>query len=149
MAGSQSAFSDDDVAAISDINVVPLVDVVLVLLIVFMITVPAIVGSAPIKIDLPETVAAAMGTAEDLPLRLFLKREQSGQVVLYLNSTPTDQAKLRSLLEGGYTQSKEKPPTFLAADKGIPYGEVVKVIDMLGSLGLHKISLDTKHVSGE
>ena len=127
---------------------VPLVDVVLVLLIVFMITVPAIVGSAPIKVDLPETVAAAMGTAEDLPLRLFLKRETSGEVVLYLNSTPTNQASLRSLLDNGFAHAKERPPTFLAADKGIPYGEVVKVIDMLGALGLHKISLDTKHVSG-
>jgi biopolymer transport protein ExbD len=147
---AQSAFGDDDFSAISDINVVPLVDVVLVLLIVFMITVPAIVGSAPIKVDLPETVAAAMGTAEpDLPLRLFLKREPSGEVVLYLNSTPTNQASLRSLLDNGYAQSKEKPATFLAADKGIPYGEVVKVIDMLGALGLHKISLDTKHVGGD
>ncbi len=62
------------------------------------------------------------------------------------NSTPTDQAKIRSLLENGYAQSKEKPATFLAADKEIPYREVIKVIDMLGALGLHKISLDTKHV---
>jgi biopolymer transport protein ExbD len=46
----------------------------------------------------------------------------------------------------GYAQAAEKPSTFLAADKGIPYGEVVKVIDMLGSLGLNKLSLDTKHV---
>jgi biopolymer transport protein ExbD len=144
---ASSSFGDDEYSTLSDINVVPLVDVVLVLLIVFMITVPAVVGSAPIKVDLPETIAAAMGTAEpDLPLRLFLKREKSGEVVLYLNSTPTDQAKIRSLLENGYAQSKEKPATFLAADKEIPYREVIKVIDMLGALGLHKISLDTKHV---
>ena len=144
---ASSSFGDDEYSTLSDINVVPLVDVVLVLLIVFMITVPAVVGSAPIKVDLPETIAAAMGTAEpDLPLRLFLKHEPSGEVVLYLNSTPTDQAKIRSLLENGYAQSKEKPATFLAADKEIPYREVIKVIDMLGALGLHKISLDTKHV---
>ncbi len=149
MAGGQSAYGDDDGAVLSDINVVPLVDVVLVLLIVFMITVPAIVGSAPIKVDLPETTAAAMGTVEDLPLHLFLRREAtSGQVVLYLNETPTSEASLRSLLNG-FAPSKEKPTTFLAADKTIPYGEVVKVIDMLGSLGLHKISLDTKHVAAQ
>ncbi len=150
MAGGQSAFGEDDVSPLSDINVVPLVDVVLVLLIVFMITVPAIVGSAPIKVDLPETTAAAMAdnTATDLPLHLFLRRETSGDVVLYLNDAPTNEASLRSLLNG-YSESKEKPATFLAADKGIPYGEVVKVIDMLGALGLHKISLDTKHVSKE
>lgn len=147
MAGGQSAFGDDDMSSLSEINVVPLVDVVLVLLIVFMITVPAIVGSAPIKVELPETTEQALGTAEDLPLHLFLRREESGEVVLYLNETRTSVNSLRSLLNG-YTQSAEKPPVFLAADKGIPYGEVVKVIDMLGSLGLHKISLDTKHVGG-
>jgi biopolymer transport protein ExbD len=146
MAGSASSYGDDEGSTISDINVVPLVDVVLVLLIVFMITVPAIVGSAPIKVNLPETTAAAMGTTEDLPLHLTLRKEDSGEVVLFLNDTPTNAASLRSLLQG-YSQTKEKPPTFLAADKTIPYGEVVKVIDMLGSLGLHKISLDTKHVA--
>lgn len=148
MAGGASAFGDDDMSALSDINVVPLVDVVLVLLIVFMITVPAIVGSAPIKVDLPETTAAALNKVdEQLPIHLTLKREASGEVVLYLNDKKTGFNDLRSLLEGGYGGSKEKPPTFLAADKGIPYGEVVKVIDMLGSLGIHKISLDTKHVA--
>ena len=146
MAGA-SALVDDENSPLSDINVVPLVDVVLVLLIVFMVTVPAIVGSAPIKVDLPETVNASMGQVEDLPLHLYLRKEPSGEVVLYLNDTPTDAAKLRSTLEG-YATPAEKPATFLAADKGIPYGEVVKVIDMLGSLGLHKISLDTKHVGG-
>jgi biopolymer transport protein ExbD len=145
MAGAASTFDDDEVSTLSDINVVPLVDVVLVLLIVFMITVPAIVGSAPIRVDLPETTETAMGTTEDLPLHLYLKRENE-VVVLYLNEARTNEAGLRSLLKG-YGQAKEKPATFLAADKGIPYGEVVKVIDMLGSLGLHKISLDTKHVS--
>jgi biopolymer transport protein ExbD len=147
MAGAQSAFSDDEASAITDINVVPLVDVVLVLLIVFMITVPAIVGSAPIKVDLPETIAAAIiGNADDLPLHLFLRREQSGEVVLYLNETRTNRDSLRSLLENGYAKSKEKPTAFVAADRTIPYGEVITVVDMLGSLGLHKISLDTKHV---
>ena len=145
MAGGQAAFQDDEGSSLSDINVVPLVDVVLVLLIVFMITVPAIVGSAPIKVDLPETTSAAMATVENLPIKLYLRRESSGQVVLYLNDTPTSQASLRSLLNG-FAPADEKPVTFLAADKGIPYGEVVEVIDMLGSLGLHKISLDTKHV---
>jgi biopolymer transport protein ExbD len=146
MAGAQSSFGDDEGSTLSDINVVPLVDVVLVLLIVFMITVPAIVGSAPIKVDLPETTAAQMGTVEELPWHLSLKREQSGEVVLYLDQKRTNEADLRSNLNG-FAEPTQKPAVFLAADKTIPYGEVVKVIDMLGGLGLHKISLDTKHVS--
>jgi biopolymer transport protein ExbD len=145
MAAPASSFDDDEGSTLSDINVVPLVDVVLVLLIVFMITVPAIVGSAPIKVDLPETTETAMGTTEDLPLHLYVKREGE-KIVLYLNETRTSENGLRSLLKG-YSQAKEKPATFLAADQGIAYGEVVKIIDMLGSIGLHKISLDTKHVN--
>jgi biopolymer transport protein ExbD len=145
MAGMQSSFHDDEGSTLSDINVVPLVDVVLVLLIVFMITVPAVVGSAPINVNLPETMSAAMGISTDLPLHLTLRHEASGNV-LYLNDRPTDEASLRAFL-ASYGQSKEKLETFLAADKTIPYGEVVKVIDLLGSLGLHKLSLDTKHVS--
>ena len=58
MAGSiSSGYSDEDDGALSAINVTPLVDVTLVLLIVFMITVPAIVGSARVKVDVPETTS--------------------------------------------------------------------------------------------
>ncbi len=138
MAGSVKS-GDDEV--VSDINIVPLVDVILVLLIVFMITMPTIVGSAPIKVDLPETEAAAIA-AEALPLRFALRRESSGQVVLYLEDQPTDLERLKTLVKDITPETTE---VSLAADRGIPYGEVIKVMDMLGSLGLHKIALDTKH----
>jgi biopolymer transport protein TolR len=130
---------EDDV--VSDINIVPLVDVILVLLIVFMITMPTIVGSAPIKVDLPETEAAAI-KGESLPLRFALRREQSGQIVLYLEDRPTDVDRVRALVKDIVPDATE---VSLAADRGIAYGEVIKVMDMLGSLGLHKIALDTKH----
>lgn len=142
-----SAYNDDDGGTLSDINVVPLVDVVLVLLIVFMITVPAVVGSAPIKVDVPETSNAAMGAAENLPLHLTLKRNADGGVVLYRNDEPTDEQALRAWVAG--FGGGDKPATFLSADKTIPYGEVVQVIDLLGSLGLTKLSLDTKHVTAK
>jgi biopolymer transport protein ExbD len=144
MAGGAGAFGDEESGPLSDINVVPLVDVVLVLLIVFMLTVPAIVGSAPIKVDLPETTSIKMAEAEDLPLHLFLRREPSGEVALYLNDRKTNEADLRSLLNG-YAPGKEKPATHLAADYSISHGDVVKVMDMLASLGLNKLSIDTKH----
>ncbi len=143
-----ASFQDDDAGAISDINIVPLVDVVLVLLIVFMITVPAVVGSANIQVDLPETqnaVAAAMGTPSNLPLHLALRREANGKVLLYREGNLSSEDDLRSMLSG-YPAGIEKPETFLAADRTIPYGEVVKVIDLLTELGLTKLSLDTKPV---
>jgi biopolymer transport protein ExbD len=140
MAGS---YSDDD-EAMSGINVTPLVDVTLVLLIVFMITVPAIVGSARVKVDLPET-SAVKADSEQIPLVFSLKRDESGKQVLYLNEDPIDEAGVRKLF-----QSMGKPnddqQVSLSADKGIAYGDVMKVVNLLESLGLKKLALDTKHV---
>ena len=79
MAGSISSSStyEDEAAPLSDINVTPLVDVTLVLLIVFMITVPAIVGTAPVKVDLPESTDIP-AVVEETPLVFTLKRRRIG-----------------------------------------------------------------------
>jgi biopolymer transport protein ExbD len=92
-----SSYDDDEAGVISDINVTPLVDVTLVLLIVFMITIPAIVGSAQLKVDLPEAIMADP-TVADLPIRLAVRREASGEVGLYLNEKKTDESSLKSLV---------------------------------------------------
>jgi biopolymer transport protein ExbD len=143
MAATASSFSSDEDGALSDINVTPLVDVVLVLLIVFMITVPAIVGSAPVKLELPTTGSVAM-TSEVLPMAFSLKRTESGELQLYLNEQPTDAEKLRDLF-------RQMPPSVdqhvsLAADRRIIYDDVIKYLDLLQSLGLKKLSLETQHV---
>jgi len=144
MAANISAgYSDEGDDALSGINVTPLVDVTLVLLIVFMITVPAIVGTARVNVDLPETSAVKADSTE-LPLIFALKRNESGTVTLYLNDEAINEARVREMF------TKVKPsdtqPVSLSADKGIVYGEVMKVVDLLESLGLRKLSLDTKHV---
>jgi biopolymer transport protein TolR len=148
MAGktSASSYDDDEAGTMSDINVTPLVDVTLVLLIVFMITVPAIVGSAQLKVDLPESIAADPTVAE-LPLRLAVRLEPTGEIGLYLNDQRTDEASLKRLV-ADIRQGGSDPPALLAADKKIAYGEVVKVIDLLTALGLHKVSLETRRVAG-
>lgn len=138
-----SGFGDDDDGMMSDINVTPMVDVILVLLIVFMITVPAIVGTAPVKIDLPETKSVP-APSEQLELAFALKRSPTGELELYLNDQKTDEAGVRR-------QFQEHPPTpdqrvSLSADKELPYAQVVKIIDLLESLGLKKLSLATRHV---
>ena len=139
-----SNYSDEDDGPLNDINVTPLVDVTLVLLIVFMITVPAIVGSAPVRVDLPETTAVA-AASEQLPLVFTLKRGESGAPVLYLNENQTDEARLRQLFKDRGAPNEDERVS-LSADQGIPYGEVIRVIDLLESLGLRKLSLDTRHV---
>jgi biopolymer transport protein TolR len=145
MAANLSAgYSDEDDGALSGINVTPLVDVTLVLLIVFMITVPAIVGSARVKVNVPETSAVKADANEQIPLVFALKKDDAGKPVLYLNDQLIDEAGVRA------TFSKVKPnedqPVSLSADRGIEYGQVMKVIDLLESLGLKKLALDTRHV---
>ncbi len=144
MAGSiSSGYADEDGDAMSAINVTPLVDVVLVLLIVFMITVPVIVGSARVQVDVPETTSVE-SPPEQLPLIFALKRGQDGKNSLFLNDNPIDEASVRQML--GDTKMNKDQAVSLSADRGIPYGEVMRVIDMLESLGLRKLSLDTRHV---
>ena len=144
MAGNiSSGYADEDDGAISAINVTPLVDVILVLLIVFMITVPVIVGSARVKIDVPETTSVEP-EPEQLPLVFALKRNEAGQNTMYLNENPIDEAGVRKMF-GGSKLNKDQAVS-LSADRTIPYGEVMKVVDLLESLGLRKLSLDTRHV---
>jgi biopolymer transport protein ExbD len=142
-ASLSSSYSDEDDGALSDINVTPLVDVTLVLLIVFMITVPAIVGSARVKVDLPET-ASIEAASELLPYVFSLKKGAAGPQ-LYLNENPIDEAGVRKLFEQFGPPSDEQPVS-LSADKGLEYGDVMKVVDLLESLGLKKLSLDTRHI---
>ncbi len=142
MAGKLSFGDEDDGGVMSDINVTPLVDVVLVLLIVFMITVPAIVGNAPVKVNLPETSTFG-GATEDLPMNIFIKRETNGTIAWYWNSDPMTVEIFRQKLKG---VGKDQTVT-ISADKDIPYSEVVKVMDVLSGFGIHKIWLPTRHVA--
>jgi biopolymer transport protein ExbD len=145
MAGGQSSFGEDESGPISDINVVPLVDVVLVLLIVFMITVPVIVGTTPVQVDLPQTVSIqSLSAAEQLPLNIFLKRDND-RIALYWNDNPVTEAEFRKrLVDMRPTKDQE---VSISADKSIAYDHVVHVMDMLAGVGIHKISLPTKHVA--
>lgn len=136
-------YSDDDDGALSAINVTPLVDVTLVLLIVFMITVPVIVGSARVKVDVPKTTSVD-ADQEQLPLTFALKKNDAGQATLYLNDNPVSEADVRKQFSG--KKFGPDQPVSLSADQGIAYGEVMKVVDLLESLGLKKLSLDTWHV---
>jgi biopolymer transport protein TolR len=147
MAGSLSSYSDeDDSAALSDINVTPLVDVTLVLLIVFMITVPVMVSSARIKVNVPETSEVAQ-VPDPVTLVISLRREASGELSVYLNDQKTTHEELRPRLEAYNQIAEDLPPVILAADKDLPYAEVVQVIDLIYAAGIRKISLDTKHAA--
>jgi biopolymer transport protein ExbD len=142
-ASTSSGFGDDDDGAMSDINVTPLVDVTLVLLIVFMITAPAIMASAPIKVNLPDTGAVAMAS-EYAPMTISVKQADGG-LSLHVNDQPTNKEGLEAMLKKIGLPPENQPVT-LAADRTLAYGDVIAVMDMLHGIGLRKIAVDTRHV---
>jgi biopolymer transport protein ExbD len=135
---------EDETAPLSDINVTPLVDVTLVLLIVFMITVPAIVGTAPIKVELPET-SNIPAEVELTPIVFTLKRGAAGNVELYLNERPTDEAGVRKFFQDLGPRAAEQEVS-LSAEKGVLVDHVYALYDLLLSQGVKKLKLNTRHV---
>src|SRR3954469_8942632 len=118
MAGSMSAGYGDEDEPLSAINVTPLVDVTLVLLIVFMITVPVIVGSARVKVDVPETTSVE-AESEQLPLVFALKRNATGEgSTLFLNDSPITFDDIKQMF-GGKKKFNKDQAVSLSADRGI------------------------------
>ena len=115
----------------SDINVTPMVDVMLVLLVIFILTAPLMASS--IKLDLPKTDAAK---ASEAPKFVTLVVDKTGQI--FLNDAPIDLAALKTSL----TQTAVKNPDTevqLRADVAVPYGKVVEVMGAAQKAGLNRI----------
>jgi biopolymer transport protein TolR len=140
MAGGAS-YEDDDGggSTIADINVTPLVDITLVLLIVFMITVPSIVNNPSIKVELPKA-ASGDDTMKSM-LALTLTRQPEGGYKLYANGELTDENKVRALIPDMLAKNKDVQ-AIIAADKGIAYGDVVHIVDLVKTLGVKKFALN-------
>ena len=115
----------------SEINVTPMVDVMLVLLVIFILTAPLLASS--IKLDLPKTDAA---TASEAPKFVALVIDKAGQI--YLNDKPIALDALRASL----MQTAVKNPDTevqLRADETVPYGKVVEVMGAVQKAGLNRI----------
>jgi biopolymer transport protein TolR len=126
---------------LSEINVVPLVDVVLVLLIIFMITAPML--QMGVDVDLPQTTAEVIPTEEERVLVTFTKERK-----LFIDKyeTPLEQFKprLQAILE-----RRVEREVFFRADKVIPYGEVMMVMSQLKDAGVEKLGMVTEPLEGE
>ncbi|WP_460274135.1 protein TolR [Celeribacter sp. ULVN23_4] len=123
-------------AAMSEINVTPFVDVMLVLLIIFMVAAPMMTVGVPI--ELPETAATALPQEEQEPLTITLTAD--GQVLLMANETPeTDLvAKLKAI-----AAERQDDKIFLRADGSVPYERVAQVMGALNAGGFRSIGLVT------
>lgn len=122
-------------AAMSEINVTPLVDVMLVLLIIFMVTAPMM--QQGIDIDLPETAASGMETSEE-PFVLAIKGNQK----LYVANEQVALPGLRKKLKAIFKTRKNKQ-IYLKADKTVDYGLVAQTLAEIRAAGINNIGLVT------
>ena len=120
---------------ISEINVTPFVDVMLVLLIVFMVAAPLLTVGVPI--DLPETEAKALNS-ETQPITISVN--ETGQIFLQETEIPLDElvAKLDAIAKNGYQER-----IYIRGDKTADYGMVMKVMARVSSSGYRRIGLVT------
>lgn len=115
----------------SDINVTPLVDVMLVLLVIFILTAPLLTSA--IRLDLPQAKAAQSGEAPE-SLSLSLKSDGA----LFLNDQPISMAALPAALERMALQ-KPNLEVQLRADQSVPYGQVLALMGLAQQAGLSRI----------
>ena len=122
--------------SIAQINVTPIVDVMLVLLVIFMVTAPII--QQGVSVDLPKTRAAGLNSQED-PLVVGLTKDGN----VYLNDNRIALDDLRAKLVAIGRESPERA-VLLRADRSVPYGEVVGVIAAIKEAGINKLGMVTE-----
>jgi biopolymer transport protein TolR len=123
----------------SEINVTPLVDVMLVLLIIFMVTAPLLVAGVPV--DLPQSRAGALDK-EEKPVAVSL--DDKGRI--FIDEHQVGEAELPDrLAQIAARPGKEPggPRIFLRADKGLDYGRVMRVMGEIDHAGLKRVALVT------
>jgi biopolymer transport protein TolR len=128
--------SRDSKGPLSEINVVPLVDVMLVLLIIFMITAPMMQHG--MNIDIPKVTTKPMAT-KDEPQILNVTKDQR----LILNEKKLEVKDLKAAMQLLFANKKDKE-IYLRADKDVPYGFVVSCMGLIREAGIEKINIVTK-----
>jgi biopolymer transport protein TolR len=121
---------------VSEINVTPLVDVMLVLLIIFMVTAPMMTQG--VDVDLPEVTAKSLRQKDD-PIVITVDKEGA----ISIKEIPFVRALMVQELKKHYETNKDQP-IFLNADKNVPYGHVIEVMADIKSVGFDKIGMITK-----
>ena len=124
-------------SALSEINVTPFVDVVLVLLVIFLITAPMMLRGIDVKV--PKTEAKNVGPEERLMLTVTKEK------AVYLDDQPITLARLEGVLVG-LRQRNAKAAVFLRADEGVAYGVVVKVMDAVKKAGIERLGMVTEPI---
>lgn len=123
-------------AVFSEINVTPMVDVMLVLLVIFMVTAPMMTSGVPV--DLPKSSASPIG-GQDEPLTISVT--SSGKI--HLQKTAVSLDELRTKLKA-IAGAKKDTRIFVRGDKSIDYGKVMQVVGEINAAGFTKVALITE-----
>ena len=122
---------------VAEINVTPLVDVMLVLLIIFMVTAPMMTQGVDVK--LPQSSAPAIASDDE---RLVVTVTQDRKV--FINDNVVELNELGPKLSGIMANKQEKKGVFLRADESIPYGYVMEVMGNIRGAGIEQIGMVTE-----
>jgi biopolymer transport protein TolR len=122
--------------AMSQINVTPFVDVMLVLLIIFMVTAPMM--QQGVQVNLPKTQAKSLSADQE---SVVVSIDRTGKV--FINDKESSHDELASKLTG-ILAPREKKEVFLKADKDVPYGEVVKTMAEIKVAGIERLGMMTE-----
>jgi biopolymer transport protein TolR len=133
--------SQRDATTIAQINVTPLVDVMLVLLVIFMVTAPII--QQGVQVNLPQAKAGAIPGTEEL---LVVTIAKSGKV--YLNDNPMTLAELGNKLRAIRKLQADKQ-VYLRADQDVRYGLVMKAVAEIKQAGIERLGMVTRPSSDE
>ncbi len=120
-----------------DINVTPLVDVMLVLLIIFMVTAPML--HQGIEVALPRAAAENLQQKSEDPLILSINRDG----MVYVRDTPIHPTQLAARLLP-MLKARADQTVYLKGDRDVPYGKVIEVLDLLHESGIQKVGMVTE-----
>jgi biopolymer transport protein TolR len=133
----QVGFGSEEEDVMTDINVTPLVDVMLVLLIIFMVTVPML--HEGVEVALPETDAPNLPQRVDDPIVLTMNRNK----VVFIRDTPVHPSQLVERLVP-LLEARGDESLLLKADRDLPYGEVMTLLSLLNQGGITNVGMVTE-----
>jgi biopolymer transport protein TolR len=125
-----------DRGTMAQINVTPLVDVMLVLLVIFMVTAPMM--QQGVQVNLPKAEAKSLSPQDDT---VVVSLEKSGR--LFINKDRVAATELRAKLTSMFA-SRTKKEVFLKADQDVPYGDVVKAMAEIKQAGIERLGMVTE-----
>jgi len=137
LSGGSLAGGDEDDGILSEINITPLVDVMLVLLIIFMITAPMLHHG--IEVALPKADQPSLPLKKEDPVILSVNREG----MIYLKERPIHPTKLVEVLTP-MLRGRDNETIFLKGDRDVPYGRIVEVLDTLQKGGITRVGMVTE-----